>query len=70
MDNGLSLGKEKLERQINWKKDDENIFDSQNVLIKLASYVNWLIKQILQLRASQHVLYNDTQLLQSSSTLL
>lgn len=69
MDNGLSLGKEKLERQLNWKKDNKNAFDAQNVLIKLASYVNWFIKQILQLGASQHVLYNDTQLLQSNSTL-
>lgn len=44
MDNGLPLGKEKLARQLNWKNDDENIFDAQNVLIKLASYVNWFIK--------------------------
>lgn len=39
VDNGFSLGKEQSQRQLNLKKDNENVFDSQNVLIEPCEFI-------------------------------
>lgn len=53
---------EKSSQTVSSIEDNDKVFDSQNVLIELC-YVNWFIKQKLQLGVSHHVSYKTRLLL-------